>query len=199
MPIQDFLGKKSITWPWLVGIVIAGFSGYWKAGGLTPEVPVNPAEPLPAKIVTIVKFDTLTVYKPVLDVDTFISTAPDTCDQWLTRLRAEIITLRDSIGTLLAKSQGQIAFTDSTYDWLKVWGKFHYPDGEGGIVYHWIKTPYFSKPRIGFELGLPLLDFPWAKVDYRYKNNRWLGITAQPKIQDSKLKSEFGVSHRWEF
>lgn len=205
MPIQDILGKKSITWPWLIGIVIAGFLGYWKAGGLTPEVPVNPVEPLPAKIVTVVKLDTLTVYEPVLDVDTFIANAPDTCNEWLTRLRAEIIGLRRMLDSVQATNRpGSLTFADSTYFnayKLWVWGQFRYPSGEGGILYHWERTPYFYKPRFSVGGHVKFFRAPDLELAMRWKQtNHWFSLTAQPSFaKDGTFKTVMGAGWRLEF
>lgn len=199
MQAQDLLKSG---WAKLAGTIIVSLLAFWigKSGEKTVEVPGQVPEP---KIVTVVKLDTLTVYKPVLDVDTFIATAPDTCGQWLTRLRAEIIALRDSINALQAKSRpGSLTFADSTYFKpyrLWVWGQFKYPSGEGGILYHFEKTPYFHKSKFSVGGHIKFFRAPDAEIGFRFKGNQWLSITVQPSFKDNEFKTIWGAGYRWEF
>ena len=196
--LPSFLQKG---WKVTLLSLAVGLIAYWIGTKGQETVVLTPEPKIVVKVVqdTIPQWDTVIVSQ----TDTFWRSAPDTCQRWVNHYKALYDSLRDSVAILRATNRpGSLIFADSTYFKpykLWIWGQFRYPSGEGGILYHWERPPYFSKPTLGFELGLPLLDFPWAKVDYLYKNNRWIGFGAQPYIEDSKLRSRFMVSHRWEF
>lgn len=199
--LPSFLQKG---WKGTLLALAVGLIAYWigTKGQTTVEVPGKPPVP---KIVTKVTYDTVTVYKPVLDVDTFIATAPDTCGQWLTRLKAEIIALRDSVARLQAQNRpGTLTFADSTYFKaykLWIWGQFRYPSGEGGVLYHFEKIPYFSKPRFSIGGHIKFFRAPDLELSMRWKNtNHWFNLTAQPSFaKDGTLKTIFGGGWRYEF
>ena len=199
--LPSFLQKG---WKATLLSLAVGLIAYWigTKGEKTVEVP---GQPPPAKIVTVVKLDTMTVYKSVFDVDTFISTAPDTCDQWLTRLKAEIIALRRALDSVQAINRpGSLTFADSTYFKpyrLWVWGQFKYPSGEGGLLYHWERPPYFSKPHFSVGGHIKFFRAPDLELAMRWKQtNHWFSLTAQPSFaKDGTFKTVMGAGWRWEF
>src|SRR3972149_8420188 len=140
----------------LAGALALGLISYWigtkgeKTIVLTPE----------AKTEIKVVHDTLTLTEErlITEVDTLWKSAPDTCQRWVNHYKTLWERTRDSLNYYRSQSSGHIIVKDSTYNWLKLWGKFTWPKGEGGLIYSFPKgQPYFHKSK--FSVGAHLKFF----------------------------------------